>query len=82
SNSIKDQQLITLKIMEELVNEHIDVEKTPKWKEEQLGNFDQKDISAKRKISKDGRKTIYELTRLPADKQKQIDDFMNQILTS
>lgn len=82
SNSIKDQQLITLKIMEELVNEHIDVEKTPKWKEQLLGNFDQKDISAKRKVSKDGRKTIYELTRLPADKQKQIDEFMNQILTS
>ncbi len=79
--SINDRQLQTMKLLEKLADEKDNAVVSPQWEEERIGTFTQKDIWAKRKVSKDGRKTIYELTRLPAEKQKEIDDFIRQALS-
>jgi ParB family chromosome partitioning protein len=81
NGTVLERQKATLEALKEFVDEAIGGGSSDsKWKETPLGEFDVKGVSAKRKTSSDGRKTVYEFNRLPADVQQKINAYIDSVL--
>lgn len=80
TGTVSERQKQMLFELKEFVDSLIKPEAKAKSKETKLGNFPQKHISARRKESADGKKTVYEFKRIPVAIQRQIDQFIEQVL--
>lgn len=80
TGSVSERQKKILDALKEFVSHSLGKKGGSAWTEKNLGIFDVKGVSAKRKTSKDGRKTVFEFNRLPAEVQRKINDLVEQVL--
>lgn len=80
TGSVFERQKKTLEALKEFASHFLGKKSGSAWTEKNLGSFDVKGMSAKRKISKDGRKVVFEFNRLPAEVQRKINDLVEQTL--
>ncbi len=66
--------------LESFVKELTGEKKPKQWKVDQLAEYDSKFTSASRKVSPDGRKHVYEFSRIDREKVNLIDEFIRKTL--
>lgn len=78
--AIHERQKQTLAALKEFVYNLVQPKEKARPKEIKLGNFTEKDASAKCVVSSRGRKKVYTFSRIPTETQRKIDEFIEQLL--
>lgn len=81
-DTVLDKQAMTLKKLEEFVERLLKKQPKPEWSNRELCQFDDKKAYARVKNSPDGKSMKIELSRVGAEKMREAERLIEQLLNS